>query len=510
MKNTIEFSATEFTAFLFLIVCPVLADVKLPSIIGSNMVLQRGAEISIWGWADPNEKINIRTLDQNVSTICKENGKWILKLKPLTKSEPFTITIKGKNEILLRNVLAGDVWLASGQSNMYFPMHELENPAKEISKADNAEVRLFIVDLAASSNPLSDCVGEWVICTPQSVADFSAIAYFFGSALNHKFQIPIGLIQSAWGGTAIESWISQTSLQKSSESQEINSLWENTLKKYPLAKEKYYKDLADWQQEIAKPENRGKKIKKPKMPPGPNSQHRPSSIFNGMISPLIPFGIKGVIWYQGEQNAIRAQQYRILFPEMIVDWRNQWKQGDFPFLYVQLANYNYPGPEYAWAQLRESQMLTLSVPNTAMVTAIDIGEANNIHPKNKQEVARRLVLAALAKVYGQKNECYGPIYKSMNIENGKALIEFDHAEEGLFVKGEQIESFEIAGNDKIFLPAKAIIEGSRVIVSNSQVKCPAAVRYAWANNPKVNLYNKYDLPVFPFRTDDWPCASKNK
>lgn len=489
-------------AVILIISIAAFGNIRLPGIIGDNMVLQQGAEVPIWGWAEPNEKINVLVAEQNITTICGNNGKWMVKLKPLAAGKPLEMTIKGNNTILLHNILVGEVWLASGQSNMYFPMLDLVNPKEEIAKANKPQLRLFSVKLAASPEPLSDCEGKWLVCTSETVANFSAIAYFFGANLNKELQTPIGLIQTAWGGTAIESWTSQTALKQSTHAQEIYSRWEKTLKQYPAAKQKYDKALADWQIEIAKPENKGKRIKKPKLPPGPDSPHRPSSLFNAMISPLLPYGIKGVIWYQGEQNAIRAIQYRTLFPEMIADWRKHRELGDFPFLYVQLANYNYPGKQLAWAELREAQMLTLSVPNTAMVTAIDIGDANNIHPKNKQEVARRLALAALTKVYGQKHEYYGPIYKSMEIQGDKVLIEFDHAKDGFVVKGEQIESFEVAGNDRKFLPAKATIEGSKIVVSSADVKSPIAVRYAWDNNPKVNLYNKSNLPVFPFRTDD--------
>ncbi len=491
------------------------ADVKLPALISDNMVLQSGAEVPIWGTADPGEEVIVTLGDERIAATADSEGKWMAKLTPMEAGGPFEITIAGNNTVTLHNVLVGEVWVCSGQSNMQWSVSGSVNAEQEIAQSDYPMIRLFTVKRVVANQPLRDTEGSWVTCGPDAVGSFSAAGYFFGRDLHKELNVPVGLIHSSWGGTPAEAWTSLAELESDPEFKSIFDRWEKIFENYFQAKRQHEQKLAQWKQEAQKAKDEGKPVpRKPRPPLGPGHPHSPGGLYNGMISPLIFYAIKGAIWYRGESNAGRAYQYRKLFPTMIHNWRSSWGQGDFPFLFVQLANYKAAQPlpaESAWAELREAQLMTLSLPNTGMAVTIDIGEAKDIHPKNKQDVGHRLALAALAVAYGRDVVYSGPIYESMTVERDKVRLRFKHSNGGLLAKGDkQLEGFAIAGQDRKFAWAEAKIEGDAVVVWSNAVPQPIAVRYAWADNPVCNLYNEAGLPASPFRTDNWPGVTVGK
>jgi len=496
----------------------VFADIKLPAIIGDNMVLQQGEKVAIWGWADPGEEVTVDVSWHSMkwAVTADKDGKWSFKMTSPKVGGPYEMTLTGKNSITIKNILVGEVWVASGQSNMQFAVRQGNNAEQEIAEANYPKIRLFYVTRKVADEPQSDCEGSWVECNPETVPGFSAVAYFFGRDLHKELDVPVGLIHTSWGGTPAESWTRREVLEAMPECAPILKRYADAVANYPKAMEEYKKKLAEWKEAAAKAKADGiNPPRRPGAPFGPGHPHSPSGLYNAMIAPLIPYGIAGAIWYQGESNAGRAYQYRTLFPAMIKNWRDDWDLGQFPFLFVQLANFMKTKPEpadSAWAELREAQLMTLSLPNTGMAVIIDIGEADDIHPKNKQDVGKRLALWALAKTYGKKLVYSGPIYKSMKVDDGKVILSFDHIGSGLVAKGgEELKGFAIAGADKKFVWADAKIEGDTVVVSSDKVAEPVAVRYAWADNPVCNLYNAEELPASPFRTDDWPgVTAENK
>jgi sialate O-acetylesterase len=488
------------------------AAVKLPSIFANNMVLQQGKKISIWGRALPGEKIAVKFINQEITTETKADGRWSAKLKPVKAGGPFVMQISSSNTIVLKNILVGEVWLCSGQSNMELSVEKAANAETEIANANFPNIRLFIVKHSISDSVLDDCEGSWVECNPKSIEIFSAVGYYFGRSLHKDLKTPVGLIQSTWGGTAAETWVSKELLLSDSDYQPILDRWKEDLIKYPNAIKEFEKNLAklteEWNLKAEKAKKEGlREPRKPQKPRGPGSQHTPSGLFNAMINPLIPYTIQGVIWYQGEANAKRASQYKKLFPALISEWRAKWGLGNFPFYYVQLPNlYTEPEPsKTGWPELREAQLMTLNLPNTGMAVTIDIGEAQNLHPLNKQDVGSRLALIAKAKVYHKKGVVFsGPIYQSMTIKGNKILLKFIYIDGGLITKNEnRLQGFTLAGGDRKFYPASAKIQSSSVIVWCDSVKNPVSVRYAWSDNPDCNLYNKAMLPASPFRTDTW-------
>ncbi len=438
---------------------------RLPAIISDNMVLQAGVKVPVWGWAEPGESVTVNIAGQTHTTSAGINGKWMVKLDEIAAQSPIKMTVCTSNDsITVKNILVGEVWLASGQSNMEKPVQTSFNAQQEIQDANYPLIRMFNVTKINSLQPLDDCCGRWEMCSPSNVGTFSAAAYFFGRDLHKAIQRPVGLILSYWSGTAAETWTPRETLTSDSDLATILNV-----------------------------------------PYDPDGKNYPSSLYNGMINPLIPFGIKGVIWYQGESNTARAYQYRKLFPAMITGWRSQWNQGDFEFLFVQLTNYTAPlSLPGSWAELREAQTMTLALDNTGMIVTVDIGEADNVHAMNKQDVGYRLSLAALAKVYGSDIEYSGPMYKRYEVLDGKVIISFDHAA-GLHSKNGALKEFQVASADMVFVDANAvIISDDQIEVSNPSVPTPVAVRYGWSNNPEYcNLYNSADLPASPFRTDDW-------
>ncbi|MGA2172103.1 MAG: sialate O-acetylesterase [Sedimentisphaerales bacterium] len=491
------------------------ADIRLPSVIGDNMVLQQGMQVPIWGWADPCERIVIKfgISSRAWSGEADANGKWMVKIEPGKTGGPYEMTIEGKNMITLKNILVGEVWVCSGQSNMEFMLNQAINGRQEANEANFPQIRLFTVGKKVSYEPMKNCSGRWQECKPPSASGFSAVGYFFGRELYKQLNVPIGLIHTSWGGTPAESWMSSEYLEADANFKPILRRFEETVANYPELLKKYQEAKKERDETIAKLKAEGKPV--PPMqeiyePVGKGHQYSPTGLYNGMILPIVPYGIRGAIWYQGESNAGRAYQYRTLFPAMIKNWRQTWGEGDFPFLFVQLANYKAVNPEPTesdWAELQEAQLMTLSTPNTGMAVTIDIGDANNvnnIHPPNKQDVGKRLALWALAKTYGKDIVYSGPIYKSMTVEGNKVVLSFNNVGGGLVAKGDLLKGFAIAGADKKFVWADAKIEGDTIVVSSDKIGEPAAVRYAWANNPVCNLYNKEGLPATPFRTDDWP------
>jgi len=492
------------------------ADIRLPAIISDNMVLQGGDRVALWGWADPNEEINVSVSWRKTGWTVQadDKGTWRFKMMAPEVGGPYEVTLKGKNTITIRNILVGEIWVCSGQSNMEWPVRSSTNAEQEVATANSPKIRLFTVQHAVADTPQPDCKGKWVECSPQTVGDFSAVGYFFGRELYKQLDVPIGLIQTSWGGTPAESWTCQSMLEEETIFQPILQRYKDAVAQYPQAMTKFKENLSKWEEAAKKAKDEGKQAPpRPGEPLGPGSPWSPAGLYNAMIAPLTPYAIRGAIWYQGESNAGRAYQYRDLFPTMIRSWWDNWGLGEFPFLFVQLANFKEAKEEPGdsdWAELREAQTMTLSLPKTGMAVAIDIGDAKDIHPKNKQDVGKRLALWALAKTYSKKVECCGPIYKSMAKKDNKIILRFDHVGGGLAAKGnEPPKGFALAGEDCKFVWADAKIEGDTVVVSSEKIAKPVAVRYAWADNPICSLYNKAGLPASPFRTDVWPGVTVN-
>ena len=637
------------------------ADVSVPSIIGDNMVLQAGMRVRIWGKASPGERVAVSFDAKSARATTDQQGRWEAFIGPFKAGGPFELMIKGANTLTFRNVLVGEVWVCSGQSNMEWPLINAKGGAEEVTRANYPEIRLFTVEKNTASSPLDNVKGHWVITTPDQVGQFSAVGYFFGRELFQQLKVPIGLIHTSWGGTPAESWTSYAALSASPELKPIVDRYEESLNSLPQRQADYVRlmtkceqdnlyadpgnkgealgsanpslDTTDWKKmnlpqyfetvgldidgavwfrkvvevspgwagkdlvlnltpiddydttyfngtriggigketpdSYAKPrrytvpgmlvhagrnvisvrvfdsagnggfagagamsltpvgakESEGIQLEgvweykvevafAPKHPdwgsrpqaPGPNNQNSPSVLYNAMLAPLTPYAIRGAIWYQGETNAGRAYQYRTLFPVMIRDWRRSWDEGDFPFYFVQLANYQAAKPEPGesdWAELREAQTMTLREAHTGMAVIIDIGDPNDIHPRNKLDVGHRLALWALAETYHQPLEYSGPLYDAVSIEGDKVRIRFSHATGLKTSDGQSPKSFAIAGADHNFYWADTRIEGDTVVVSSARVPNPVAVRYAWADNPTVNLYNGANLPASPFRTDNW-------
>jgi sialate O-acetylesterase len=442
------------------------------------MVLQQGMKCPIWGTADPGEMVSFTLERRGEGTgsspvPTNQEGRWRIDLPAMKAGGPYTLTLKGKNTVTVKDVYVGEVWVCSGQSNMEWPLHATADADQTINNAHDPQLRLFTVKRATADKPLTDVTGKWSECDPESVKNFSAVAYYFGRDLRKALGVPVGLIHTSWGGTRAEAWTSRKVLESHEE----------------------------WKGEF-------------KNPPKSGNPNAPSALYNAMIAPLIPYAIKGAIWYQGESNAGKAYQYRKLFPTMIQNWRDDWKQGDFPFLFVQLAPFmeiKKEPQESAWAELREAQLLTTrALKNTGMAVITDVGDPRDIHPKKKEPVGARLALAALALAYGRNVEYSGPVFDKMTVEDGKAVLHFKHVGKGLEARGGALEGFTVAGEDRKFHNARAEIKGDTVVVWSDEVKQPVAVRYGWANCPVVNLWNKDGLPASPFRTDDFPMVTGPK
>lgn len=633
---------TFLSIFLFLL---GFSNVKLPLIFSDGMVLQRNKKIPVWGWAEANEKIDLHFNKQHKTVITDANGKWRINLDPEKAGGPFKLTVSGKNKITIQDILVGEVWICSGQSNMEFQMYKLPkfNALKE--KINNPEVRQFGVAQDLSGSPKEQLKqGKWQLANKENLADFTAVGYFFAEKLNKELHVPIGIINTSWGGTCVETWTSREAFQKSDEFKEmiaqvpvvdmdaifekykksvldniqkiqgfdvskaneeqfqlenfddskwpeikVPSLWENQQignidgevwmrKSFEISPEQANKEavlylskvddedityingvkigsmnLWDSKRIYKIPEGvlkQGKNtiavkvidytggggiygdsadlkiefkdsniplsglwkfnVVKVKIEMSPNSY--PSLLYNAMIHPLIPYAFNGVLWYQGEANVTRANQYKIAFPQMINDWRNQWKQGDFPFYFVQLATYNENNGNSnsgsKWAELREAQSEALKLKNTGMSITTDIGDPKDIHPTNKLDVGLRLAAIALNKTYGIKTVPYsGPVYKSSEVKGDTMVLTFDFVGKGLQPEN-LLKGFEIAGSDKVFYPAVAVIQNNKVMVNSDKVAKPVSVRYNWADDASAgNLYNLDKLPAAPFRTDNWELTT---
>jgi sialate O-acetylesterase len=483
---------------------PVYAGVQLPALFSDNMVLQQGVAVPVWGWAEDGEVIAVKFKGQKVSTTA-HNGKWSLRLRNLRPGGPDVLAITTKAEtIQFTNVLVGEVWVCSGQSNMQLPLSQAFQPEADIASATNSMIRLFSVPRVKSDTPTVRLNASWKVCSPEVISGFTAVGYYFGRDLQRDRKVPVGLIQSDWGGSPAEVWMSRESLETNPRYQA------EILDRYPADLKNYQAALAAYEKEKAEAQSKGEPFRK--NPPWPT--WKPTELYNGMIAPLIPYAIKGAIWYQGESNAGRAEQYRTLFPDMIRNWRRDWGQGDFPFLEVQLAPFmkiqDQP-QESGWAELREAQLLaTKLLPNVGLAVITDVGDPADIHPKKKQPVGARLALAARAIAYGERLEYSGPIYAGAGFRDGKVVLQFDHVGRGLEARDGELKGFAVCGDDRRFVWAKAEIVGRTVVVSSPEVPKPVAVRYGWADCPVVNLWNKDGLPASPFRTDDFPLTTAAK
>lgn len=494
------------------------ANVKLPALFGDHMVLQRDQKDRVWGWADADEEVTVSIAGQSKKARADKDGKWLVTLDPLPAGGPYTVLIKGKNEIRLDDVLVGEVWICSGQSNMQWDVARADDGDLEALAAKDSGIRLISVPQVGTQTPKDDFHGKWQVCTTENVKDFSAVGFFFGRQLRQTLDVPIGLIDDAWGGSACEAWIRRDLLASDAKYQPLMEKWEKIEADHKTAQAAYEKALAEWNTAAEKAKSEGKPApEKPKAPEnnlmGGNS--RPANIYNGVLKPTIGYGIRGAIWYQGESNAGRAYQYRDLFPLMIKSWRDEWGIGDFSFYWVQLADFLVEKPEpgdSAWAELREAQTMTMGkLPHTGEAVIIDLGEAQDIHPRDKQNVAKRLARWALAHDYGVRVPHHSPTFKSKEIEGNKIVVTLGHPGNGLRAFDvPEVRGFTIAGEDKKFVKAQAKILGKdKVEVWADGVSSPVAVRYAWADNPVCNLYTTDGLPVTPFRTDDWPGATVN-
>jgi sialate O-acetylesterase len=495
------------------------ADVRLPALFTNNMVLQQGIESPIWGWAAPGEEVTVTFRNKTASTKATPNGSWKTNLQKLKASNaPAQLTISGKNKITLENVVVGEVWLCSGQSNMQWPVSASDDSDLEALTANFPDIRLITVPQFGTQEPQSDFQGSWEPCTPETVQSFSGVGYFFGRQLHQTLQVPIGLIDNSWGGSACEAWIRRDLLEALPAANPYMEQWKNTEPNYDEAKATatYQQQLKTWQEKAATAKAAGKPTpSKSRAPRNPlTGQHRPANLYNGVLKPIIGYGIKGAIWYQGESNANRAKAYRDVFPLMIKNWRDEWGLGDFPFYWVQLADFREESPapaESNWAELREAQTLALSLPNTGQAIITDLGEAHDIHPKDKQNVAKRLVRWALAKDYGYNGLVYrSPQYKAHQRNGKKLILHFDFVGGGLDTFDIRTPTgFTLAGEDKIFHPAKArVVAKDRIELTCQNVPNPVAARYAWADNPVANVQNKSGLPLTPFRTDNFPMVTE--
>lgn len=507
---------------LILVATPALAAVAPNPLFTDGAVLQRDMPVPVWGTADDGEKVTVKFRGQEKSTTAKE-GRWSVTLDKLEAGGPFELSIAGpNNQVTVKDVLVGEVWVASGQSNMQWSVRLSADPEKTIASAPNPYIRLFTVPRIARPTPQTTVDTKWEPCDSKTIPEFSAVAYFFGLDLQKKLNVPVGLINTSYGGTPAEAWTSNETLAASPILKGLVASRDAAIAAYPAAKAEYEKQLAEWEKAKAAAEGEGKEPpEKPKAPADPStSSHSAAGLYNAMIHPLLPYAIRGAIWYQGESNAGRAWEYRTLFPTMIADWRRLWGQGDFPFLFVQLAPFmkitHEPG-DSAWAELRDAQRFTaISLTNTAMAVITDAGDEADIHPKAKQPVGQRLALAALALAYGQPVEYSGPDAATLEVRGDQAILRFKHLGGGLVGRGTdgkaagELTGFTLAGGDQKFVNATAKIEGDTVVVTAPEVSHPVAVRYGWANFPLGNLWNQACLPASPFRTDDFPLTTAPK
>ncbi len=501
--------------FAALVCCgaAAFAEVSLPGIFADHMVLQRGMEAPVWGAASPGERVTVTIGGAAKSATADPGGKWSLRLDPMEAGGPYEMTVAGADGALrFADVMVGDVWLCSGQSNMQFTIGRMGGGG-DIGDTRLPAVRMVTIRRERSETPLDDFPGgvqEWVVCSPETAADLSAAAFFFGRDLHGEFGVPVGLINASRGGTQAEDWTPRGTLGAHPLLSPILVRREEMLADYPRARAEFERRNEAWKK--AEAEGRTD-VERPWAPRGASRSDFPSVIYNAVIHPMIPFGIRGAVWYQGESNTQRGYQYRTLLKAMIRSWRDAWGQGTFPFIVIQLANWETDTNPYSpkdggfWPDLREAQLMALDLPNTALAVTIDLGERDDIHPKNKRDVGLRAALAAKRLAHGLDIEHSGPLFSSLDIRGGTAVVSFSHAS-GLTARGGGPRGFEIAGADRMWHTARASIEGGTVILSSPDVPHPHAVRYAWDDFPDCSLYNAAGLPASPFRTDDWPRVTQ--
>lgn len=452
------------------------ADVKLPAIFGDHMVLQRGMKVPVWGTADAGEHVTVKAAGQEHAATADAKGRWRIALDPMDSAQPIDLTITGKNTVRLTDVLVGEVWVCSGQSNMSFPVHNASTGPEALKSADRPNLRLFKSARAYTKEPQADLPPtKWQLSSPESAKDFAAVGYFFATDLAKDVHVPIGLIESDWGGTRAEAWLPKP-------------VFDSLKLPYEPA----------WTEQWLHPTPNAKGGEGEPLPARDRSYMAPGVIYNGMIAPIAGFAIRGVIWYQGETNTAYPADYRNVLSALVTSWRAAWQQGDFPFLVVELANFGTKTRD--WPTLRASQaQVAHDLPNVGLAVTIDLGDAHNIHYKDKQTVGHRVALVARHLAYGQADVPYsGPTLKSAQANGAEVTLTFDHANDGLVAKGDTLKGFELAGADGKFVAAQARIVGDNVSLHADGVSSPAAVRYGWANDPQCTLFNRANLPASPF------------
>jgi len=513
------------TLFFFLTLFPLawlMAELRTPAVIGNHMVLQQNHLNPIWGWDKPNTAIEVKISGQSHKTVSDTKGYWRVTLSPMKAStSPKVMSIQGSSSLTYENILVGEVWLCSGQSNMGWNLGQADDKDLESLGANFPHLRIISIPQVGTQEPQNDFKGKWDEVSPGSAIDFSAVGFLFGRRLHQVLGVPVGLIDNAWGGSACEAWIPRDRLNRLGVAKPYIDQWKKTEAHYDFEKLQtaYKEKLQVWQNRQIAARKAGKVATeiRPRAPRNQmTGQHRPANLYNGVLHPIIGYGIKGTIWYQGESNADRAHAYREVFPLMIQSWRDAWKQGDFSFYWVQLADYREemkdPVPE-KWPELREAQTMTLDkLKNVGEAVIIDTGEGRDIHPRNKQTVANRLARHALARDYGYDIPHQSPRYQSMKVVGNKIILSFDHVGAGLYCfDTTQPQGFAICGKDQKFVWGHAKLKGKNSVeVWSEEIEDPVAVRYAWMNNPACNLYRRdgsVTLPVTPFRTDDFPMIT---
>jgi sialate O-acetylesterase len=489
----------------------VRAELKLPALLSDHAVFQQGLPIPVWGWADPGEQVTVEFRKQKVTTRTPASGRWMVRLKPEKAGGPDALKVTGKKTLTASDVQVGEVWLASGQSNMEFPLNRSFEAAADIAASSNSLIRHFEVPRVKADQPLTDVRGYWELASPDASQNFSAVAYYFSRDLQKALQVPVGIIHASWGGSPAEVWMNESVITANPEYKN------DILGRYEEQRKRYVELATRWQHD----RTNALRTRQP-VPPRPLAPWRPAELYNGMIVPLIPYALRGVIWYQGEANAGRAAQYRTLYPDLIQNWRKDWDLSDLTFLGVQLAPFDHgrkrsleeitaAPTSSAWAELREAQVLsTQTLKNCGLAVITDVGDKDDIHPVRKAPVGARLALQARRIAYGEKIVASGPTYKSMKLKDGQLVVSFENVGSGLQVRGEQLTGFALCGEDRHFVWAKAEIDGDKVVLSSPQVAKPIAARYGWADFPVVNLFNREGLPASPFRTDDFPLITAPK
>ncbi|MCP3917734.1 MAG: sialate O-acetylesterase [bacterium] len=484
------------------------ADVELPALFGDGMVLQRNVPVRVWGRAGDGEKVTVAFAGGTRTTTTGADGHWRVELDPLQAGGPHVLTVRASNTLSFDDVYVGDVWLGSGQSNMVMTVRYCSAFEEEAPRADLPLIRMFREASPPASEPQWRGKGRWVVCSPETVGDFSGVLYYFGRRVHAEVGVPIGLIESAMSATPIQCWISARAQHASPALGEFAAVEEQAFHKFdiPLEQTRYKSRVIRWRELAAEAKAHGKK------PPRKPKNHAElymrqggvGGLFNGKIAPLIPYSLRGILWYQGENNVQQAPLYRFQLPLLIQDWRTRWGQGELPFAWVQLPNFAEGRTDADWALVREAMRRALRVPNTGMAVALDLGEKVDIHPRNKRDVGERLAAWALGKVYARDVATSGPLPVAWEVQGGRMAVRFDHAGEGLVVRGSSVIGFELSGEDGIWHPAFARAEGARVFVASEAVPAPRHVRYAWAPDPDFNLYNDAGLPASPFTSEDMP------